>query len=50
MSDSDVAVDELARLVRHASSKVTETVYRHQRRPVVTTGAEKMDALLGMTG
>jgi integrase len=46
MSDSDVAVEEIARLVGHASSKVTETVYRHQLRPVITTGAEKMDALL----
>ncbi len=46
MSDSDVAVEEIARLVGHASSKVTESVYRHQLRPVLTTGAEKMDALL----
>jgi integrase len=50
MSDSDVAVEEIARLVGHASSKVTETVYRHQLKPVMTTGAEKMDALLGITG
>jgi integrase len=46
MSDSDVAVEEIARLVGHASSKVTEAVYRHQLRPVLTTGAEKMDDLL----
>jgi integrase len=50
MSDSDVAVDEIARLVGHASSKVTETVYRHQLRPVLTTGAEKMDQLLDLAG
>jgi integrase len=50
MSDSDVAVEEIARLVGHASSKVTESVYRHQLRPVLTTGAEKMDALLGAAG
>jgi integrase len=50
MSDSDVAVEEIARLVGHASSKVTETVYSHQLRPVMTTGAKKMDALLGRTG
>ena len=50
MSDSAVAVEEIARLVGHASSKVTETVYRHQLRPVLTTGAEKMDALLGAGG
>jgi integrase len=48
MSDSDVAVEEIARLVGHASSKVTETIYRHQLRPVLTTGAEKMDALLSL--
>lgn len=47
MSDSDVAVEEIARLVGHASSKVTETVYRHQLRPVMAVGAEKMDVLLG---
>jgi integrase len=34
MSDSDVPVEEIARLVGHANSKVTETVYRHQLRPV----------------
>ena len=50
MSDSDVAVEEIARLVGHASGKVTESVYRHQLRPVMTTGAEKMDALLGASG
>jgi integrase len=50
MSDSDVAVEEIARLVGHASSKVTETVYRHQLRPVMTKGAEKMDVLLGLAG
>jgi integrase len=50
MSDNDVAVEEIARLVGHASSKVTESVYRHQLRPVLTTGAEMMDALLRDVG
>jgi integrase len=50
LSDSDVAVEEIARLVGHASSKVTEMVYRHQLRPVMTTGVEKMDALPGAAG
>jgi len=50
MSDSEVAVEEIARLVGHASSKVTETVYRHQLRPVMTKGAEKMDVLFGPAG
>ena len=50
MSDSDVAVEEIARLVGHASSKVIESVYRHQLRPVMTTGAEKLDTLLKDVG
>jgi hypothetical protein len=41
---SDIAVEEIARLVGHASSKVSETIYRHQLRPVLTTSA------LGMPG
>ena len=45
MSDSDVAVEEIARFVGHASS--TETVYRHQLRRVITKGAEMLDGLLG---
>ena len=50
MSDNNVAVEEIARLVGHASSKLTESVDRHQLRPVLTTGAEKMDTLLGVGG
>ena len=41
MSGSDVAVEEIAWLIGHASSRVTETVYRHQLRPVMIAGAEK---------
>jgi hypothetical protein len=33
-----------------ARDKVTESVYRHQLRPVMTTGAEMMDALLRDAG
>jgi len=29
--------------VGHSSSNVTETVYRHQSRPVITVGAEAME-------
>jgi hypothetical protein len=29
----------------HSSSNVTETVYRHQIRPVITVGAEAMDKI-----
>jgi hypothetical protein len=29
----------------HSSTNVTETVYRHELRPVITTGAEAMDEI-----
>ena len=45
MSESGVAVEEIARLAGHASSKTTETIYRHELRPVITTGAEAMDKI-----
>lgn len=45
MSESGVAVEEIARLAGHASSKTTETIYRHELRPVITTGAETMDKI-----
>jgi integrase len=45
MSESGVAVEEIARLAGHASSRTTETIYRHELRPVITTGADVMDAI-----
>jgi integrase len=48
MSEQGVPVEEIARLVGHAGgSKVTETVYRKELRPVITTGAEVMDKVFG---
>jgi hypothetical protein len=45
-SPEDVPVEKIADLVGHAGgSKVTETVYRHQLKPVITDGAEVMDKL-----
>ena len=32
----------------HSSSNVTETVYRHQIRPVITVGAEAMDKIFAI--
>lgn len=49
MSDSGVPVEEIARLAGHVNSRTTETVYRHQLKPIMTTGAEAMDRLLGRT-
>jgi hypothetical protein len=40
---------EIARLVGHASTRTTEIVYRHELRPVITTGAEIMDQLFTAT-
>jgi len=45
MSESGVAVEEIAHLAGHASSRTTETIYRHELRPVITTGADVMDRL-----
>ena len=45
MSDSGVPVEEIARLVGHTSTRITEVVYRRELRPVITTGAEVMDKI-----
>ena len=40
-----VSLEEIARLVGHASTRTTEVVYRRELRPVISTGAEIMDEL-----
>jgi integrase len=45
MSESGVAVEEIAHLAGHSSSRTTETIYRHELRPVITTGADVMDRI-----
>ena len=45
LSDDGMAVEKISRLVGHASSHVTETVYRQELRPVLQEGAEVMDRL-----
>lgn len=46
LSDSGVPIEEIARLVGHTGgSRVTETVYRRELRPVIQTGAAVMDEL-----
>jgi integrase len=49
MSHQGVAVEEIARLVGHATTRTTEIVYRRELRPVITTGAEVMDQLFTTT-
>jgi integrase len=45
MSHQGVSIEEIARLVGHASTRTTEIVYRRELRPVIATGAEIMDGL-----
>jgi len=45
LSHHGVSIEEIARLVGHASTRTTEIVYRRELRPVITTGAEIMDQL-----
>jgi integrase len=48
MSAGGVPVEEIARLAGHNRTATTELVYRHELRPVITTGAEVMDRILNM--
>lgn len=45
LSDSGVPIEDISRLVGHANTVVTETVYRFQLRPVLLEGAEAMDGI-----
>ena len=45
MSDHGVSLEDIADLVGHAGTIVTEKVYRHQLRPVLLTGALVMDRI-----
>jgi integrase len=47
MSDNEVPIETIADLVGHAGTRVTEQVYRHQLKPVITKGAETMNAIFG---
>ncbi|MEZ0077461.1 tyrosine recombinase XerC [Planotetraspora sp. GP83] len=45
LSDSGVPLEDIARLVGHSGTAVTEAVYRKQIRPVLLGGAETMDRI-----
>ena len=45
LSHHGVSIEEISRLVGHASTRTTEIVHRRELRPVITTGAEIMDQL-----
>ncbi|MET0993863.1 MAG: hypothetical protein ABWY20_07205 [Mycobacterium sp.] len=40
-----MSIEDISHLVGHASSRVTELVYRKELRPVLTRGASAMDTL-----
>jgi len=46
MSADGVPIEEIARLAGHNQTAATELVYRHELRPVITTGAEVMNRIL----
>jgi site-specific recombinase XerD len=43
LSDEGVPLEDIARLVGHSGTAVTEAVYRKQIRPVLLGGAQAMD-------
>jgi len=45
MSDNDVPIETIADLVGHKGTAVTERVYRHQLKPVITKGATTMNTI-----
>ncbi|HLV75207.1 MAG TPA: site-specific integrase [Vulgatibacteraceae bacterium] len=45
LSDHGIPIEDIARLVGHRSTAVTETVYRLQIRPVMEKGATAMDGI-----
>jgi hypothetical protein len=47
-SADGVPIEEIARLAGHNRAATTELVYRHELRPVITTGAEVMDRILSI--
>jgi hypothetical protein len=45
LSDAGVPLENISRLVGHRTTTVTETVYRHELRPVIEDGASAIDRI-----
>jgi integrase len=45
LSDADVPIEHISRLVGHSSTTTTETIYRKQIHPVIVHGADIMDRI-----
>ncbi len=50
LSLSGLPTEEIARIAGHTSTRTTEVVYRKELRPVIATGAQALDRLLGTAG
>jgi len=48
-SASGVPIERISDLMGHSGTSVTETVYRHEIRPALTTGATAMNKILAAT-
>jgi integrase len=49
MSDNGVTIEQIADLVGHRTTIVTQKVYRHQLKPVISTGATAMNTIFSKT-
>src|SRR5215471_3432978 len=45
LSDAEVPLERISRLVGHSSTTTTKTIYRKQIRPVIVHGADIMDRI-----
>ena len=45
MSEHGVPIEQIADLVGHRTTIVTQKVYRHQLKPVISTGATAMNTI-----
>ena len=47
LSDNSMSFEDIADLCGHSGTSITESVYRHQLRPVLLSGAVAMDRIFG---
>jgi len=47
LSADGVTTEDISHLVGHSSTRTTERVYRHELRPLLRTGAERMGRIFG---
>ncbi|MFC7532306.1 tyrosine recombinase XerC [Actinoplanes sp. GCM10030250] len=47
LSDNGMSIEQIADLCGHSGTSITESVYRHQLRPILLNGAVTMDRIFG---